>query len=278
MRSLKPQGLKVGRKRKNKEASDKEKTVKRSPDIIHPAWREFCKWEWGRLILKAFGVWLITTWLFYRSMIALIFTLPVFVLRLYLGAVELEREKLMDLQMQFKDAIQSISASLNIGYSLENAVVEAKKELLLIYPEDARISREMQIMVRQLRLQMAVEPVFTEFAQRLNLSDARSFVEVFIVAKKTGGNMVKIIQNTVKQIGDEIDVRREIDTILAAKKYEFRVMAVIPYGIIAYMQLSFPEFMDSLYGNAIGVGVMSVCLAGYMGAYCLGLRIIKIDV
>ncbi len=257
---------------------NKKKTVKRNLGILHPAWREFGKWEWARITVKALGVWIITTWLFYRSGIALVWTLPVFVWRLYLGAVELEREKLIDLQIQFKDAIQSISASLNIGYSLENAVVEAKKELALIYPEDARISREMQIMVRQLRLQMAVEQVFMELAQRLDLSDARSFVEVFVVAKKTGGNMVKIIQNTVKQIGDEIDVRREIDTLLAAKKYEFRVMAVIPYGIIAYMQLSFPEFMSSLYGNAIGVGVMSICLVGYMGAYYLGLQIIKIDV
>ncbi len=234
--------------------------------------------EWARLIAKAMGGWFITTWLFYRNVIALIPLLPLLVWKTYLGAIELEREKQLDLQKQFKDAIQSISSSLNIGYSLENAVIESKKELALIYPENARISREMQIMVRQLRLQMAVETVFEEWAKRLDLSDARSFVEVFVAAKKTGGNMVKIIQSTVRQIGDEIDVRREIDTLLAAKKYEFRVMSVIPYGIIGYMQLSFPEFMDSLYGNAIGVGVMSVCLAGYMGAYYLGLRIIKIDV
>lgn len=268
MRSLKRQDFK----------EEEKKTARRLHRIIHPAWRDFSKWEWGRLIAKAMGVWIVTTWLFYRSIIALIPMLSMFAWRLYLQALELEREKQNDLQKQFKDAIEAISASLNIGYSLENAVMEAKKELALIYPENARISREMQIMVRQLRLQMAVESVFVEWAKRLDLSDARNFVEVFVVAKRTGGNMVKIIQNTVRQIGDEIDVRREIDTLLAAKKYEFRVMAVIPYGIIAYMQLSFPEFMDSLYGNAIGVGVMSVCLAGYMGAYYLGLRIIKIDV
>lgn len=44
-----------------------------------------------------------------------------------MGAIELEREKQLDLQKQFKDAIQSISSSLNIGYSLENAVIESKR-------------------------------------------------------------------------------------------------------------------------------------------------------
>ncbi len=78
--------------------------------------------------------------------------------------------------------------------------------------------------------------------------------------------MISIIRNTANQIGDKIDVKREIDTVLAAKKYEFRVMAAIPYAIIGYMSLSFPEFMDSLYGNIMGIGVMSACLAIYLGA------------
>lgn len=55
-------------------------------------------------------------------------------------------------------------------------------------------------------------------------------------------------------------------------------MAVIPYVIIAYMLLSFPEFMDCLYGNMIGTGVMSVCLLVYLAAYAFGVRLVKIEV
>lgn len=66
--------------------------------------------------------------------------------------------------------------------------------------------------------------------------------------------------------------------MLAAKKYEFRVMSVIPYGMIGYMNLSFSEFMDGLYGNALGIGVMSGCLAIYLGAYYLGFKMIEIEV
>lgn len=90
--------------------------------------------------------------------------------------------------------------------------------------------------------------------------------------------MVSIIQSTVKQISDKIEVRREIETILAAKKYEFKIMAVIPYAIIGYMAVTFPEFMKCLYGNVLGIGVMTICLAGYLGAYYLGLKIITIDI
>ena len=122
------------------------------------------------------------------------------------------------------------------------------------------------------------EQIFEDFAKRVRLEDVRNFANVFAAAKRSGGDMIAIIQNTVNQIGDKIDVRREIDTILAAKRYEFKVMAVIPYVIIAYMLLSFPEFMDCLYGNMIGTGVMSVCLLVYLAAYAFGVRLVKIEV
>ncbi len=66
--------------------------------------------------------------------------------------------------------------------------------------------------------------------------------------------MIGIIRNTTSQIGDKIEVKREIDTLLAAKKYEFQIMSMVPYGIIAYMSLSFSDFMEELYGNVTGIG------------------------
>lgn len=188
------------------------------------------------------------------------------------------QRKELEFQMQFKDAVQALASALNVGYSVENAMYETQKELLLIYPKSRRISKELMIMVRQMRLQMPVEQALTEFTERMQMEDVRNFVDVFIAAKRSGGNMVSIIQNTVKQIGDKIDVRREIETILAAKKYEFKIMAVIPYAIIGYMALSFPEFMDCLYGNILGIGVMTACLSGYLGAYYLGLKITTIEI
>lgn len=187
-------------------------------------------------------------------------------------------KKELDFQIQFKEAIQAVSSALNTGYSVENAFRETQKELLLIYPETARISKELLVITRQLRMHMPIEQILEEFGMRVQTEDARNFVTVFAAAKKSGGNMIAIIQDTVRQIGDKIDVKREIDTMLASKRYEFRVMSAIPYGIIGYMSISFPEFMDSLYGNAFGIGVMTVCLGIYTGAYYLGVKLIRIEV
>lgn len=171
-----------------------------------------------------------------------------------------------------------MASGMRVGYSVENAWKETEKEMRMLYPEQNVLGDELDLIVRQIRLQVPVEQVLEEFAGRVNLEDVTNFVLVFKAAKRSGGDMIGIMKNTVRQIGDKIDVKREIDTLLAAKQYEFRVMCVIPYVMIAYMRLSFPEFMSALYGNALGIGVMSVCLVIFVCACLLGAKLIRIEV
>lgn len=220
----------------------------------------------------------IKMWLFYQSFFAIVLILP-FALKNYREQEEEKVEqKKREFLLQFQDMIQSMAAALGAGYSVENSIREAQKEMKVLYGKDAKISKELVWMVRQMRIQIPMEQIFEEFAQRVDLEDVKNFATVFRTAKRSGGNMLEIIQNTVRQIGDKMDVKREIDTILAAKSYEFKVMSVIPYIMIGYMLLSFPEFMSCLYGNIIGIGVMSICFVLYEVAYSFGKKLIRIDV
>ena len=218
----------------------------------------------------------ITAWLYYRKIWAVPALIPlgIWLYREFLK--EEKKKKEQEFQKQFREMIQSLSAALNTGYSVENAFYETQKELKILYPPEARISKELLVITRKLRIHIPVEQVLEEFAEQVLSEDVKSFVTVFVTAKKSGGDMIGIIRNTANQIGDKIEVKREIDTMLAAKKYEFQIMSVVPYGIIGYMSLSFPEFMNELYGNMAGIGVMTLCLGIYAGAYYLGIRIVRV--
>lgn len=191
---------------------------------------------------------------------------------------EKEERKKSEFLLQFKEMTDSVARALTVGYSAENSWKEAQKDMKSLYAEKTILVKELDYIVRKIRLQIPIEAVLDEFARRVELEDVHNFVNVFSAAKRSGGDMIAIIRNTAAQIGEKIDVKREIDIILASKKYEFRIMCVIPYAMIAYMQVGFPEFIAALYGNVIGIGVMSLCLLGYTGAYILGAKIIKIDV
>lgn len=220
----------------------------------------------------------VIAYLFYESVIAFLLLTPVGVWRFLCWEEECIRKKQREFQEQFREAIQSISASMRAGYSVENAMKETKKDLSVLYNENIAIQRELTHMVRQIYLQIPMEQIMEEWADRVCQEDVRNFVNVFVMAKKSGGNMIGIIKSSTDQVRDKLEVRAEIETMLAARKYEFKVMSAIPFGMIGYMKISFPEFMDILYGNPLGIGVMSVCLAVYFGAYVLGERIVNIEV
>ena len=180
--------------------------------------------------------------------------------------------------MQFKEAIQSLSAALNVGYSVENALREVMKDLKGIYKKDARILRELTYMTRQLQMNVTSESVFEALAARTGDEDVLTFVTVFNMAKRSGGDTMEMIRNVVHQMSEKLDVEREIQTLMSAKKLELKVMSVIPFGMIAYLRLSFPEFLDVLYGNIIGVVIMTVCLGIYLVSYEMGRRMVEIEV
>ena len=217
-------------------------------------------------------------YLFYQTPWVMLLVVPVSVYFLKWKKKQMIRERKRRLNYQFRDALNSMSVAVQAGYSVENAVKERLKEMQIFYSDDAAILRELEIMVRQIRVQVPVEQAVEELSERTRLPDVESFAGVFVTAKRSGGNLMSIIRNTADQIGDKIDVKREIDTMLAAKKYEFQVMSVIPFGIVLYMTVSFPEFMGNLYGNIAGRGVMTGCLIIYLGAYGLGRKIIEIEV
>ena len=189
----------------------------------------------------------------------------------------IEKRKNM-FQLQFKEAVQALATALNVGYSVENAMREVLKDLQVIYKKDELIIREFRYMVRQLDVNFTIEKVLQEFSERTKEEDVQTFVTIFVMAKRSGGDMIGIIRNTVQQMSEKADIRREIGTIIASKKLEFKVMSAIPFGMIGYMKFSFSEFMGILYGNVAGVVIMTICFLGYLIAYEAGKRIVEIEV
>ena len=56
------------------------------------------------------------------------------------------------------------------------------------------------------------------------------------------------------------------------------IMSLMPAGIILYLKLTSPGFLEVLYGNPFGILAMSLCLGIYGLSYWLGRRIVDIEV
>lgn len=188
------------------------------------------------------------------------------------------RQKERQFRSQFRDSIQAMSAALKAGYSVENAICETKKDILPLYDKDTRIVKEYERMIVRLNMNCTASQVLKEFSERVKQEDVENFVNVFAAANISGGDSISIIRNAVRVISEKIETEKEIDTLIASKKLEFDIMCAVPFIIIFYMKITFGEFLQILYGTAAGTITMSICLGIYIAAYCLGRKIIRIEV
>ncbi|HUM83230.1 MAG TPA: type II secretion system F family protein [Lachnospiraceae bacterium] len=244
---------------------------------------DYCKYKMNAAeILLAIAKGAVLTagidWLFYQKLWALAFLSPLFifcVIREKKKRLEARRKKL---HYDFREALSCLSVSLRAGYSVENAFRETEKDLGNILGKNACITREFAYMNSRIRLSVPVEMLLLDLGQRTGIEDIENFAAVFGTAKRMGGNMVDIIQQASSVISGKIDVEREIETALAAKKFEQRIMGVMPCAILLYMQLASPGFLDILYTGIFGFLVMTACLAVYAAALFWGSRIVDIRI
>lgn len=231
-----------------------------------------------KYILQGACLILVLGGLFYQSIIGMLFLSPILLFYIKIKRKELIEKRKWKLNLEFRDGITSLSAALCAGYSAEHAFEEAIKDLRLLYSENSLIIQEFYYMVNQIRVNVTVENTLRDFGERTGIEDILSFSEVFSTAKRTGGDLTKIIKTTCNTINDKIEVKREIITLITAKKLEANIMNVIPILILCYLFLSSPGFLDPLYHNLSGIIIMTILLAGYMGAYLLSQKIIAIKV
>lgn len=193
-----------------------------------------------------------------------------------------KRERLQKRKEQLaKEFIRGAEAFLNaieVGYSKENAVGEAVRDLHEFKEKESLILPEFIYIQRQLAVNRSVEELFLELGERSGIEDIESFAEIFAAAGKKGGNVVSIMKQTIAIMKEKQEVLKEIQVQTSAKRLEFRIMCLIVPGMVAYLNLFSPEFLKILYHNLLGQGFMILILAAYFGAVCLGERMTEVEI
>jgi len=216
--------------------------------------------------------------LFYRSVFGVLFLSPlIFLYRKRRAKIFLKEEK-WRLNLEFKEGIASLSAALEAGYSAENAFIEACSDLIKTGYDKSLILKEFQYITNQIKLNVPVEKALVEFGERTGIEDIISFSNVFNTAKRTGGDLIQVIGITSKIISEKIELKRDIKTMITAKRLEANIMKMVPLFILIYLSISSPGFLAPLYHNLLGVIVMTIFLIAYLAAFHMIDKIIDIEV
>lgn len=218
------------------------------------------------------------SWLFYHSLLVALIFLPILPYFLKSRKNTLMENRKREMLKQFTTAMQLVNSSLQAGYAVENAFREALHELGKIYPRDSFIIREFLHISSQISNSVPIESILMDLSDRSHIEDIRNFAEVFRTAKRSGGNMMLIIRNTVSSIQSKTETWDQIQADVSGKVMEQKVMSLMPVLIIAYVSISSPDFLQVCYSTLAGRLVMTMALLIYAAAYLWGKHVMKIEV
>lgn len=222
------------------------------------------------VLLSYFAVFIIT-YLFYNSVWLSLSSFLFYPLFKKPYNRYIERKRVRTLQSQFRDLLYSFSASFAAGRQMTEAIFEAKCTLEEMYPKDAPIVSELNLMTGQLKeAKEAEERVLIEFALRCQIPDITTFVDVYVTCRSTGGDMEKAILSTVKVLLEKIEIQEEIRVMTSQKKLEGKIITSLPFLILILLRITSPSYLYVLYETFMGRLLMtSALLLIYIAYICI---------
>ena len=236
------------------------------------SWKEriFC-WMEGMLLNSIVSI------LFFDSFFAMIPGIVVVFFYHQEKKRRLMRKRMHQLRKEFQCFLNDMIAALQTGRSIENAFLEAVKDTERYLERETLFVLEMKRISGSISIGESLEKLLLEFSERSHLEEMEYFAEVFSIGKRSGGNLIGIMKNTIRMLQERMDAEEELYTILAEKRLEFYLMSMIPLAMLLYLRLGANQLIQSLYGNITGICMMSGCLIVYGGCYLYGKRILEID-
>lgn len=190
---------------------------------------------------------------------------------------QLAKKRRWQLMVEFKDAMDGFVSALAAGYSLENAVSETYEDLHMMYGKETIMTKELKDIQQKISLRQPLDGLLLDLGRRSGVEDIITFAQIYATARRSGGNLIQVMKRTAENIGEKMEIQREIQTMIAGKKMEATLMTAIPLLIIVYMQIFSPGFLDPLYESVMGRIVMSGALLIYGTAVLWSRKIMACD-
>ena len=178
---------------------------------------------------------------------------------------------------QFKELMLLASTGQKAGFSAENAFLSSYKDMKVLYGKDSSICRMLQILQSGKENNIAFSQLWKQIGNALAITEIREFAQIYEISQESSGNMASIMEKTADIIIHKIETEKEITVLLSARRLEQKIMNCMPFFIMLYISLTSPGYFDGLYHSFGGFMVMSICLAVYLLAYAMSVRMISIE-
>jgi tight adherence protein B len=209
--------------------------------------------------------------------LAIIFALGAYFPRFYIKRRQAKR--LQAFADQLPDTITLLANSLRAGSSFLQGIELVTRE--------ARppISEEMDRVVREMSLGVALQPALNNLVRRVASEDLELMVTAINIQSQVGGNLATVLDSIAFTIRERIRIQGEIRVLTSMQRYSGYVITLLPVGLAGILFLISPSYMAVLlksppttFGLPTGIIFMAVGLMSMGIGYVFIRRIVDIKV
>ncbi len=173
-----------------------------------------------------------------------------------------------ELNQQFRDMLDGLTTSLGAGNNIPDSFKNVYNDLKVQYEEGEYILNELKTINAGIQNSIAIEDLLFDFGVRSGNDDIMSFADVFKVSYRKGGNIGDIIRNTHEVLSEKMEIREEIETMIAANKSDTLMMVFMPIIMVVFIKMGSPDFAKN-FTTVTGVISTTIAIVCFVGAYKL---------
>lgn len=213
----------------------------------------------------------------YISNLVVFFAVGLIALKFFLPMLTqiLKQKRDKQLKKQFIDLMETVSTSLSAGNTVTDSFINARSDLQNQYAPTDMIIVELSEIVTGMDNGKTLEEMMNAFGERSGNEDIENFANVISNCFRLGGNFKDVVKKMRDVIADKMAVADEIETKLASNKLQHNAMSVMPIVLVGMIKLMNPTFAENL-ASPIGVVVVTISIAIFIGSYIWGRKIIDI--
>ncbi|MFO7635747.1 MAG: type II secretion system F family protein [Clostridia bacterium] len=180
-------------------------------------------------------------------------------------------------ELLFFNYLNCLLPLFNVSRPLIHTLDHAAMDYCVIYGEDLFIQALRQGL-NQAKVAHDLGKALEHAAQRFLSEDMAVFSSVLVLCEKSGGDIAESVKSSIEMIRDKINIRLEMEMMLAEKQIEQRIISVMPVVLLLLFSLTSPEYLEPLYSTTGGRVTMT--FAGFVMLLqgIIGKKISRIEV
>ena len=183
----------------------------------------------------------------------------------YLYIRRKRRKRQEEFESLLPEAIDLITNALKSGFSLESALSMAAREI----PDPVGI--EFAVAFEEQNLGVSLGDALSNMEKRVESEDLGLFTTALLIQKKTGGNLVEILEKIGMTIRERFQLKREVKIFTAHGRLSGFVLVLLPIMLAIIILTISPEYLKVLLEERIG----NYLLGGAIIMQIIGILVIR---